>query len=502
MLINHEIKKMEQKSLQGSLRFFHGDSDATRDDSFHKLNSWLKENQHSINEALTTKASMIHFPTENKDISYEIKTIGDKPILYVAGDAGIFAPPKEYRTKSWVRKGYILRHEQGRWQLTKSCVILKESRYSLLPDFLQLSNEEEQNATTLQDKMKLVFAKYTRFLIDHPELDKPERDFLENTIHTYFNKLNETEQIKALHPEVPHGYIDTATGHRKSLHTNRLNIEFREVLRTDVMRFIPGVEIFTDLDDPNGFIDTEDNSNEHVIFKLTVLRNLADALDMLHQQRKVHRDFKTENVRLTKDGDVGIFDFECIKDGVGIRECTSDLLYETIHESGKRYKFASRSGSVEYSSPERTDKDISGPPADMYAFGIISKECFNMYFTDVDAVEYAKGNVFEVMDNTDPMGGPIKSTVDEDGNYHAFNFKGETVKAWVSSIAFLDFDDKELGEKLKAYANSCMADDPLLRPTAAEAKAFLDTCLKELLSNNQNNDESETKRIEGQPRRV
>ena len=86
---------------------------------------------------------------------------------------------------------------------------------------------------------------------------------------------------------------------------------------------------------------------------------LADALDYVHERGLVHRDVKPANVLLSEDGRVHLADF-------GIAR-----LVDSAHET----KTGDVLGTPAYFAPEQVAGETVGPPADVYALGIVLFEC-------------------------------------------------------------------------------------------------------------------------------
>src|SRR6185369_6375986 len=82
----------------------------------------------------------------------------------------------------------------------------------------------------------------------------------------------------------------------------------------------------------------------------------AEGLRFLHDAGKVHRDVKPSNVLVTPEGRVVLLDFGLVADQVR-------------HEAHS--PVVSVAGTPEYMAPEQRAGAAVGPPADMYAFGIM-----------------------------------------------------------------------------------------------------------------------------------
>ena len=89
-----------------------------------------------------------------------------------------------------------------------------------------------------------------------------------------------------------------------------------------------------------------------------ILGHLAEALDAVHAAGIVHRDIKPSNVMLLQDGRVKLLDF-------GVARQSEDTTVTASH---------SIVGSPTYMAPEQVQGDLGGPPADVWALGILLYE--------------------------------------------------------------------------------------------------------------------------------
>ena len=78
------------------------------------------------------------------------------------------------------------------------------------------------------------------------------------------------------------------------------------------------------------------------------------ALEYLHNQGVVYRDFKPENILIDRDGYIRLTDFGLSKIG--------------MHEDGRTKTFC---GTLEYMAPEMIKNDNYNNSVDWFAFGLV-----------------------------------------------------------------------------------------------------------------------------------
>lgn len=105
-----------------------------------------------------------------------------------------------------------------------------------------------------------------------------------------------------------------------------------------------GMDLFDYIELKEGMADKEIQS---------IFRQIAEAVQHLHEHKIVHRDIKDENVVLDQDGGVRLIDFG-----------------SAAYLKGRRYD--TFVGTLDYAAPEiLAGKTYEGPPQDIWALGIL-----------------------------------------------------------------------------------------------------------------------------------
>ncbi|HAN09275.1 MAG TPA: Stk1 family PASTA domain-containing Ser/Thr kinase [Clostridiales bacterium] len=129
------------------------------------------------------------------------------------------------------------------------------------------------------------------------------------------------------------------------------------------------------------------NSTRNIDFEknMKIMIKVADALNNAHQNGIIHRDIKTQNIIITKDGQVKVADF-----GIATATTSSTLAVTS-----------NAIGSVHYFSPEQAKGEKVDARSDIYSFGIVLFEIFtrSMPFEGETPVVVAIKHVLEEMPN-------------------------------------------------------------------------------------------------------
>jgi len=112
-----------------------------------------------------------------------------------------------------------------------------------------------------------------------------------------------------------------------------------------VMEFIDGIEL-------KDKIKSGPISNNEVI---NITNQMAEGLDAAHKKGIIHRDIKSSNIMITKDGKVKIMDFGLAK----------------IKGGTELTKIGSTVGTVAYMSPEQAKGEVVDNKTDIWSFGVV-----------------------------------------------------------------------------------------------------------------------------------
>ncbi len=119
------------------------------------------------------------------------------------------------------------------------------------------------------------------------------------------------------------------------------------------------------------------------VFLVSVLEQLANALDYAHKQGLVHRDIKPDNILIATDGTLKLLDF-------GLARVLDDGFGEQSVLAGTPF----------YMAPEQLDGSDVNHRADLYAVGVVLFRMLTGY------LPYTEGNVF-VAHATAPVPSPL-----------------------------------------------------------------------------------------------
>ncbi|HSR16525.1 MAG TPA: protein kinase [Ignavibacteriaceae bacterium] len=126
-----------------------------------------------------------------------------------------------------------------------------------------------------------------------------------------------------------------------------------------VMEYIDGVELKDKINPPSSPLSKRgDTGGLPINEAINIAIQIAEGLEAAHKKGIIHRDIKSGNVMITKDGKVKIMDFGLAKIGGGIQIT----------------KIGSTIGTVAYMSPEQTRGDEIDNRSDIWSLGVILYE--------------------------------------------------------------------------------------------------------------------------------
>ena len=164
--------------------------------------------------------------------------------------------------------------------------------------------------------------------------------------------------------------------------------------------------------------DTLDESALHPGEVASIGVALASALEVVHEQRLVHRDVKPTNILLGDSGQIKLGDFG---------------LARVLQAENRLTTGADVMGTAAYFSPEQASAGVVGPPADIYSLGLV-------------LLEALKGHR---------------------------EFPGEPVTAAIARLLRDPVVPPELPQPWPSLLTSMTNSDPRRRPTAAQVRAVL-----------------------------
>jgi eukaryotic-like serine/threonine-protein kinase len=184
---------------------------------------------------------------------------------------------------------------------------------------------------------------------------------------------------------------------------------------------------------------------------LTILEGVANAMDIAHQADIVHRDLKPANIFLER---------------VGEREVVKVLDFGVAKDLGRRIELGDTTGagivgSPAYMSPEQVWGEPVGPPADLWAMGVVA---FEVLTGKSPFADETLAKVFERIIRAPPpkareLVPQLPESIDV---FFEQAFERAPGKRFASALELLDALRKALGgsDEAKAAANS-----PKISPT-------------------------------------
>jgi len=152
------------------------------------------------------------------------------------------------------------------------------------------------------------------------------------------------EEIK-YHQSISHTNIVRyiASGEFPKVDSNEMSINVPYM----VMEFVDGIDLHDYLE-KKGTLEVEE--------ALKITKQIAEALDVVHQKGIIHRDISTKNIRITEDEQAKLMDFGIAK---------SVYLHKTLTKTGKVI------GNIYFLSPEALKGDNPNPQLDIYSLGVV-----------------------------------------------------------------------------------------------------------------------------------
>lgn len=152
------------------------------------------------------------------------------------------------------------------------------------------------------------------------------------------------EEIK-YHQSISHTNIARyiASGEFPKVDTDGMSINIPYM----VMEFVEGIDLHDYLE-KKGTLEVEE--------ALKITKQIAEALDVVHQKGIIHRDISTKNIRMTEDGQAKLMDFGIAK---------SVYIHKTLTKTGKII------GNIYFLSPEALTGDNATSQFDIYSLGVV-----------------------------------------------------------------------------------------------------------------------------------
>ncbi|MCZ6703031.1 MAG: protein kinase [Ignavibacteria bacterium] len=206
---------------------------------------------------------------------------------------------------------------------------------------------------TPESQLKIVLSEKYKII------DEIGRGAMASVYKALQTNLNRTVALKVIHRNLVHNEELLQRFHREAQvsaslnHPNLVTI-FDEGSENDVhymaMEYIDGIDVHTLI------------KNEGILSKektIKIISTIADALNYTHSKRLIHRDVKSSNILLTKEG-------RCVLSDFGLAHAVSD---------SKLTQTGTVMGTPDYMSPEQAEGRVLDKRSDIYSLGVVMYEC-------------------------------------------------------------------------------------------------------------------------------
>jgi serine/threonine protein kinase len=118
------------------------------------------------------------------------------------------------------------------------------------------------------------------------------------------------------------------------------------------------------------------NGELDLMGSVEIALQVAEGLARAHQQKIIHRDIKSENIKVTRDGHAKLLDFGLAKLLEAFPEDAGDLpdISRTLTMEQAHTLAGAVMGTINYMSPEQARGKSLGPASDIFSLGIVLYE--------------------------------------------------------------------------------------------------------------------------------